>query len=111
MPSFEYPYTIEFSLQGAGSVALEVNGLPTETGTVSLDCDVQVQSPGAILQSFGIEVTTGAYVFLPLAAHGELSVGARFTHNGQLFALHTDQSVVADGGPLDYIKFLAVAVQ
>lgn len=107
---FDFPLTLSIQAYAvAVDAGMEVNALPATSGSaVSLTCDFQLRSPGAILQDFGIEVTSGGFLYCALADKGVMVIGSTFTYQDRTFVIKAHEISRADGFGLDYAKALAV---
>jgi hypothetical protein len=106
---FEFPLTLtvqQYSV--AVDSDMNVNALPAAASTVSLLCDFQLKSPGAILQDFGLETTGGGVLYAQTADRAKIIPGSTFTYQSRTFVIKTLENSRADGYGLDYIKALAV---
>lgn len=109
MLSWEFPLTLTIqSYAVAVDTDMKVNSLPAATSTISLDCDFQLKTPGAILQDFGIEVSSGGFLFCALADKAAMAIGSTFTYEGGTFVIKDHGIARSDGSGLDYAKALAV---
>jgi hypothetical protein len=107
---FDLPITLSVQNYAvAVDSSMNVNSLPATSGAVvSLICDFQLRTPGAILQEFGIEVTSGGFVYSTLSDSSKMAIGSTFTYQGRTFVFKTHEITRADGFSLDYAKALAV---
>lgn len=106
---FEFPLTLTIQNYAvAVDTDMNVNSLPAATSTTSLTCDFQLKNPSAVAQDFGIEVTSGGFLYCPLASKSALKIGSTFTYQGRTFVIKAHELSRADGLGLDYAKALAV---
>jgi len=107
---FEFPLTLSVQKYAvAVDASMNVNSLPATSGAVvSLDCDFQLRTPGAILQEFGIEVNSGGFVYCAMADKAKMIIGSTFTYQGRTFVFKAHEISREDGFGLGYAKALAV---
>jgi len=107
---FDFPLTLSVQNYAvAVDASMNVNSLPATSGAaVSLVCDFQLKSPGAILQEFGIEVTSGGIVYCAMADKTKMIIGSTFAYQSRTFVFKSHEVSRADGFGIDYAKALAV---
>ncbi|MBS1725365.1 MAG: hypothetical protein JST51_01495 [Armatimonadetes bacterium] len=103
MPSWEFPQTVTVTHYAAPvDPSTKVASLPASTGTETMDCDVQLRTPGSVYEKFGVETSKPAVVYTALADKAKIRTGSTFEYQGDTYVFRTEPGPKSDGSGLDY---------